>query len=214
MRLPLFNRLKNRLHKDTALLQDEIVDIVYSVEPSAVLHGGTAVWRCYSSNRFSEDLDFYLGSGKAFKEKFLPVIESRNLSLQKFKQTKTTIFSKIAIGNAEVRFEAALRKPDKIVVASYEKVDGTFLSIFTLAPEDLLLEKISAFENRRLARDLYDIVSLLPFVRDETAVKSKALAFVESAEKPVDEKALKALVFSGAIPSFEQAIAIIKRRFK
>ncbi len=134
------------MHRDTALLQDEIVDITYSAEPSAVLHGGTAIWRCYSSNRFSEDLDFYIGSGKGFKEKFLPALESRGLSLQKFKQTSSTVFSRISSGRAEVRFEAALRMPKKTVVAGYEKADGTFMNIFTLAPEGLLLEKISAFQ--------------------------------------------------------------------
>jgi predicted nucleotidyltransferase component of viral defense system len=214
MKLPLFNRLKSQLHRDMALLQDEVVDIVYSVEPKAVLHGGTAVWRCYSSNRFSEDLDFYIGSGKGFREKFLPALESRGFSLQKFKQTSSTIFSKISSGRDEVRFEAALRLPKKTAIAGYEKADGTFMSIFTLSPEDLLSEKMSAFQNRRLARDLYDIVSLLSFVKDKSAIKSEALAFVESAKAPVDEKALKALVFSGAVPSFEQSMDAIRRRFK
>ena len=27
-----------------------------------VLHGGTAIWRCYAGNRFSDDLDLYVKS--------------------------------------------------------------------------------------------------------------------------------------------------------
>ena len=64
MRIPLANKLKKRLHSETAFLQDEVIDIVYGLEPNAVLHGGTAIWRCYQGNRFSEDLDFYFIIGE------------------------------------------------------------------------------------------------------------------------------------------------------
>ena len=60
MKLPLFNRLKKRQHRELALLQDEITDIVYRISDEAVLHGGTAIWRCYGGNRFSEDIDIYI----------------------------------------------------------------------------------------------------------------------------------------------------------
>ncbi|MEM1546291.1 MAG: nucleotidyl transferase AbiEii/AbiGii toxin family protein [Candidatus Methanomethylicia archaeon] len=33
---------------------------IYNSFPEAVIHGGTAIWRCYGSNRFSEDVDVYL----------------------------------------------------------------------------------------------------------------------------------------------------------
>jgi len=35
----------------------------------AVLHEGTVIWRCFKSNRFSEDLDFYLEKKRRGKNK-------------------------------------------------------------------------------------------------------------------------------------------------
>ncbi len=214
MRIPLFNRLKSRLHRDIALLQDEIVDIAYSVEPSAVLHGGTAVWRCYLSNRFSEDLDFYLGAVKGFKEKFRNALESRGFKLLKFKQTSNSIFSLISNGSAEVRFEAALRKPKGFVAADYERIDGNRMSVFTLSPEALLIEKMETFQGRKKIRDLYDVFLLSSFTEQDRALNAKARKFIESVSEPVDEKNLRVLVFSGAVPSFGQMVSVLKRRFK
>ena len=59
MRIPLANQLKKRQQVETAFLQDEIIRLVYLTTEEMVLHGGTAIWRCYSGKRFSEDLDLY-----------------------------------------------------------------------------------------------------------------------------------------------------------
>lgn len=58
--IPLTLRLKKQAHKKVAEAQDLIVKELYSVFDGAVLHGGTAIWRCYGGNRFSEDVDAYL----------------------------------------------------------------------------------------------------------------------------------------------------------
>ena len=84
MAIVLFNRLKKKLHREIALLQDELIDIIYSIEPNAVLHGGTAIWRCFQGNRFSEDLDFYLTPSKNFKETFFNACKARYLTLLMF----------------------------------------------------------------------------------------------------------------------------------
>ena len=54
MKIPLANQLKKRQQVETALLQDEIIGIIYLITEDMVLHGGTAIWRCYSGKRFSE----------------------------------------------------------------------------------------------------------------------------------------------------------------
>lgn len=213
MRLPLFNRLKKRLHRDIAMLQDEVVDVVYSVNGRAILHGGTAVWRCYSSDRFSEDLDFYLGSPKGFKEDFFTALESRGFSVSKYKRTANTVFSRVSNGVVEVRFEAALRKPRRFVVADFERVDGTRMSVFTLSPEGLLLEKIAAYQERHKIRDLYDIFILSSLIDCHKSIKLRGLRFLDGISEPEDEKSLKALILSGAVPSFDQMVNALKRRF-
>jgi len=58
--LPIDKKLKKRTHKIVALAQDILVMELYNSFTNAIIHGGTAIWRCYGSNRFSEDVDVYL----------------------------------------------------------------------------------------------------------------------------------------------------------
>src|SRR3989344_7834427 len=153
MDIPLANKLKKRLHLETALLQDELVNLVYDIS-HPVLHGGTAVWRCYQGNRFSEDLDFYLSDIISFKEKFTEKIKERNLTIAKYKQTDNLIFAKISNGTVEVRFEANFARKTNGVVKPYEKTNGGFTDILTLSPDDLIIEKINAYNSRELIRDI------------------------------------------------------------
>lgn len=56
---PIEAALKDEKQVALARLQDSIVESIVEVEPNIVFHGGTAIWRCYSSNRFSEDVGIY-----------------------------------------------------------------------------------------------------------------------------------------------------------
>ncbi len=214
MLIPLFNRLRKRIHVETALLQDEIVDVVYQVSPKAVLHGGTAIWRCYAGNRFSEGLDFYLGLGKGFEEGFRKALESRGLSLLKFKKTQNAVFSRVSNGTVEVRLEAAFRRPKAFEPRPFERVEGSFMNVFTLSPEALLLEKLAAFKNRRLVRDIYDVFMLSSMVSPGKEIRKEVSSFLKSPKNPVDESNLRAIVFSGAVPGFGQMLLALKRGFR
>ncbi|PJA18852.1 MAG: hypothetical protein COX63_01940 [Candidatus Diapherotrites archaeon CG_4_10_14_0_2_um_filter_31_5] len=214
MRIPLENKLKKRLHIEIGRLQDEVIDIVYFLEEKAVLHGGTALWRCFSGNRFSEDLDFYLNADKNFERGFRQKLESRGLQLLKYKKTDNAVYSRISNGVVEVRFEAALRKIKDFEVREYERIDGTFSNVFTLSAEKLLLEKLEAFKNRKLIRDLYDVFMLSFFVSENKLISGKVKDFLKKVPEPADEKNLKTIIFSGAVPSFNQMIVVLNRRFK
>ncbi|HLD60378.1 MAG TPA: nucleotidyl transferase AbiEii/AbiGii toxin family protein [Candidatus Bilamarchaeaceae archaeon] len=212
MRIPLANKLKKRLHSETAFLQDEVIDIVYGLEPNAVLHGGTAIWRCYQGNRFSEDLDFYFIIGENLERELTKRIKERNLQLIKYKKTENVVFSKISNNNVEVRLEVNFLPQDKdIVVRPYEKIDGSFIDIFTLSPEQLLVEKINAYNSRRLIRDIYDIHHLIRYQEKKEETNNLLKSFVYKIKKPVDEENLKAIVYTGAIPSFKQILEALKR---
>ena len=52
-KIPLQVKLKRETHRRIASAQDLIVQEVYAVFERAVLHGGTAIWRCYNGKRFS-----------------------------------------------------------------------------------------------------------------------------------------------------------------
>ncbi|MFH1587528.1 MAG: nucleotidyl transferase AbiEii/AbiGii toxin family protein [Candidatus Diapherotrites archaeon] len=214
MKIPLFKRLRKRLHRDLALLQDEVVDIVYGISQGAVLHGGTAIWRCYQGNRFSEDLDFYLKAGKNFRQEFSKRALSSGLELRKFRQTANTIFSSVSNGVVEVRLELALRTAKNPVVRAYEKADGSHMDVFTLSPESLLLEKIDAYRNRKLVRDFYDIYFLNMKITERGAVKKGIRDLLAGGIGPVDEKNLRTLIYSGAIPSYGQMLNALGRPVK
>ncbi len=192
------------MHLETAILQDEVVDLVYSFS-QPVLHGGTAVWRCYNGNRFSEDLDFYSENPTNFEEAFAAKVKQRNLNLLKLKSTENLIFAKVSNGAVEVRFEANFNKKVKSVVKNFEKTDGTFASVLTLTPDELIAEKIDAYRSRRFVRDLYDVFHLCKYLEDKETRKMVG-TFAEKIEPPVDGRNLKTLIYSGLCPSFDQMI--------
>ena len=103
--LPLEKRLKKRLHLEVARLQDELVELSYSLDNSLVLHGGTAIWRCFGGNRFSEDLNFYCGKAEKIREGFADAVRETGFELRKFKETGSLFFAKVWNGEAEVRVE-------------------------------------------------------------------------------------------------------------
>lgn len=216
MKIPLYHRLRRKAHVDIALLQDEVVDILYSILKTPVLHGGTVIWRCLGGNRFSEDLDFYaVAIPENFEKLLADELKTRALSLIKYKRTKAVVFAKISDGRNEIRLEIALRKPKRKIIQRYEKADGTYSDIYVLPLEELAKEKMAAYLSRMSIRDFYDLYFLSGLI-DTTAIANEALLFLKKAERvaPKDEKTLKALIFTGIAPSFGEMLAALKNRFK
>ncbi|MFH1520773.1 MAG: nucleotidyl transferase AbiEii/AbiGii toxin family protein [Candidatus Micrarchaeota archaeon] len=212
MKIPLANKLKKRLHREIGLLQDEVLDIAYEIENSVILHGGTAIWRCYGGNRFSEDLDFY-SKPRKFENEFEALVKRRGLFITKIKKTDNLVFSKISNGEVEVRAEFNFSKSVRGTLGTYERMDSSLTTIFTLSPEELIFEKIDAYSNRMLIRDIYDLVHLTAMVENPKSVAERMKSFLINVKKPVDEKNIKAIIYSGAVPSFEQMLEILKKRF-
>jgi len=88
--------------------------------------------------------------------------------------------------------------------------DGTFILVNTLSPEEMILEKISAYKKRKKVRDLYDIFFLLKFVENKEKIKEALKDFLEKFEKPEDEKELKVLIISGSVPNVESMVEVIR----
>lgn len=210
--IPLQNRLKKRSQVKVAMLQDELVEILYSVDDRLVLHGGTAIWRCYGGNRFSEDIDLYgLDPGRVTAG-VREAAAGRGLSVVKAKATRNLLYLKVRGNESEVRVEVNLAAPAGTpVVESYERADGTRMDILTLSAEDLVKEKIQAYRTRRLIRDIYDIHHLLPLVEDRASLRPLVAGLLQQVRMPADESNLKTLVYSGVAPSFSQILASIKR---
>lgn len=213
MSIPLRNRLKKRLHAEVASLQDEVVEVLYGIENGLVLHGGTAIWRCYGGSRFSEDLDFYCASPGKLEAELPARLSARGLELKKFKKTPNLIFCKVGNGEVEMRVEINFSVAKSAIAAPYEKTDGGFMHVFTLPPEELLLEKMGVYKNRKFIRDIYDIYYLSALVKDGKTLKEKMRGFLSLLPEPVDERNLKTLVYAGAVPSLAQIVEVLRARF-
>jgi predicted nucleotidyltransferase component of viral defense system len=214
--LPLVKKLKKKIHKTIALAQDIIVLETYEKFPSTVIHGGTAIWRCYGSNRFSEDIDVYfpLSLKNENFNLFLNNLEKKGLKIEKFKKTNNSIFCKFLYSETTVRFEVVFKDVKNYITKKFEMSDGTFILVKTLRAEDLIKEKVLTYLKRKKIRDLYDIFFLLNFVEKKEEIKKDLKKLMNDFEKPIDEKELKVLIISGSIPSLEEMINEIKKWVK
>ena len=193
-------RLKKMQHKDIARAQDLIMEELYKIIDNAVLHGGTAIWRCYQGNRFSEDIDMYLPDNEKINI-FFENLEKRGFIIEKKKITENSLYSNLKFERVYVRFEALFKKV-KSVLRDYETIDGNFITVSTLTPEELIKEKINAYLNRNKIRDLYDIFFLLRYVQKIAELKK----IIEEFKNPIDEKELKIIIFEGTVPNSKKML--------
>ncbi len=208
MDFPLMYKLKRQSQKDLAELQDEVVEVVYEVLDDAVIHGGTAVWRCYGSKRFSKDIDLYAVYREGFKETLETALKKRGLTLVKFRQTTNTLFSEVSDGRSTVKLEIT-RKRVKGTLTIYKKANGNSMDVLTLEPKELILEKFVAYKNRREVRDIYDVYFLSRFV-DDTKTKRIVRESLDWINNQVDVADLKTIVYEGKVPSFTEMIEKIR----
>lgn len=183
---------------------------IFSNFSTSVLHGGTAIWRCYNGNRFSEDIYVYLEKNEEEIENFIESLKKKKIEILRFKETKNSIFSKLSFQNTEVRFEATYKKIETFTIEKFEMLDGNFLLVRVLPKEKLLEEKILAYAKRRKVRDLYDVYYLSKIV-DLNKIDKKILKLVEGFRKPEDEENLKAIILFGSVPSSDFMLEEVRK---
>ncbi len=212
MRLPLEKKLKRAIHREIADGQDLMVDAIYEHLPKAVIHGGTAIWRCYSGSRFSEDIDIYLppDTKKEAIDAFREDLEKNGFSKKKFKVTKNSIFSRFLFGRAEMRFEAVFKNVTG-EVKLFEMLNGTYVSVYTLSAEELIKEKVVAYKSRKKVRDLYDVWFLLNMVSDVNSLKTVFKDVGNWPQRPPDCRMLKTIIILGNIPTVSGMLEDVKR---
>jgi predicted nucleotidyltransferase component of viral defense system len=217
MKIPIIKLLKKREYQELSKFQDEVVTTLYQVDSRLILHGGTAIWRCFSGSRFSSDIDAYISSKgelKRLKAGVLSAASAQGMKVEKIKDTGNLIFMAFSSGDTYLKVEMNYVKGHiNAIPTRFEKVDGTYTEILTLRPEDLILEKIAAYSDRKFIRDIYDMYILSDYVSDAVKIKKAVLTFTDKIEKPVNEKDLMALIYSGPVPSFNTMVEHIRRRF-
>ncbi len=207
--IPLILKINKESHKKIAKAQDIIVETLYEVFNSAVIHGGTAIWRCYKGNRFSEDIDVYLPKNSEKINLLFDKLEKKGFVTEKKKITDNGIYSNLRLNDTFVRLEALFKKVSGSL-KEYETVDGNFIAVYTLNPEQFIEEKIDTYLNRLKVRDLYDIFFLLRYIQNKNLIKGKLNKLAANFKKPLDEKDLKILILEGLVPDTEKMIQYIK----
>ncbi len=211
--IPIHLKLRKKTEKEIAYAQDIIIEELYNSFPDAIIHGGTAIWRCYNGNRFSEDVDVYIKKDIDKIEGFFISLERKGFKIIKKRIKENSIYSELNFQNISVRFEATFQTK-KSVFKKYETSESIFINVYTLSPEDLILEKINAYLKRLKIRDLYDIYFLLNFVEDKGKINKKLRRLIYEFKNPKDEKNLDAIIISGAIPNSKQLLENIKKQIK
>ena len=204
MNLPLHLKLKKKVHQTIAYAQDLIIEEIYHFFPKAVLHGGTAIWRCYQGNRFSEDIDVYL-SERGRIDEFFASLGKKGFRILKKRVKANSLYSLLEFDRVQVRFEAVFKKISDYILKEYETAESTLINVYTLSPQELLEEKVAACLKRKKIRDLYDIFFLLRFVEEVELPVAELISV-----RIVDEENLQTLIISGPIPSLSEIKRYIK----
>ena len=160
-----------------------------------ILKGGTALYKFYNLNRFSEDLDFVLNRKKVdltkilrkvLKSVSLVGIEGRIKNVEKYKNeinVKLNFKGPLYNGRKESLAFIALNisqreKPMQIkkelLIPSYKEIPS--FEVFVMGMQEILSEKVRAILTRNKARDIYDCWFLLKRgVKPETGLINKKL---------------------------------------
>lgn len=161
------------------ILQMLLFSISKRASDKLVFKGGTALYKFFALNRFSEDLDFTLNYGKIDK-KFFEIIlrELEQLSLKGWLKNYREYRNEINIhfhfagplynGNKESLCfasinislrEHTLEPKIDFLVSDYKDIPS--FSVAVMQDEEILAEKIRAILTRDKARDIYDLWFLL-----------------------------------------------------
>jgi predicted nucleotidyltransferase component of viral defense system len=212
VKMPLQVKLRKEIHRKIAYAQDLIVKEVYSAINNAVLHGGTAIWRCYDGKRFSEDLDFYLPKDMQKINLIFENLTKNGFYIKKKKISENSVYSELEFERTSVRLEATFQRIPS-VICDYEMSDGNFISIYSLTPEDFIIEKARTYLKRFKIRDLWDVFFLLKLAKNVKKLK-EIEKLIKNYKKPIDEEDLKIILLDGIVPSSSEMIEYIRRRWE
>lgn len=208
---PIELALKTDRQIALARLQDRVVDAVFGIEPDVVLHGGTAIWRCYGGNRFSEDIDVYATDRQVKKlageltwalSRLGILLDHPLISARALEFSDRFAKSRLEAMRPKARLNAVQRE--------YSRCDGTKTVVTTLSASALALEKIDAYVSRAYVRDLYDMYHLAINERLDDVAKRALRAFAKTAARPADEKRLRELIYVGAAPTFDTMVSALR----
>jgi predicted nucleotidyltransferase component of viral defense system len=211
---PIEKGLKSEKQAAIARIQDYVIESVLAIDQNIIMHGGTAIWRCYNGKRFSYGIDMYATDSQVEKlmKELSGQVSKRGIMMDYPIHTKRII--DMHNSEANVKLELLPKPKLKSVQMEYVKADGTKMFVNTLSASDFVLEKIKAYESREYARDLYDIYHLISTTNINAKAKKAQAKFLLHIKKPNDGTQLSDLVYEGIAPTFTTMITYIRESLK
>ena len=219
-------KITDAAQQEKAGLEDVLIELLYTRYPDLVFHGGTAIWRCYGGNRYSRDLDFYYKPKSPDEDSYKELIKffkeagfamkGKNYN----RETRTMQF--LVEGSTKMKVDMNLGYK-KGTDAEYTKVDGSRIVVISLTPEELLNEKMDAYEDKLHskdqtkqpeAHDLYDIYFLTGIIEGaSTQSRKRAGALIKEIgdRQPGDMGSLGHMMLSGVAPTFKLMVEKIEK---
>jgi predicted nucleotidyltransferase component of viral defense system len=209
---------------DKAKLEDLLVEMLYDKYRGLIFHGGTAIWRCYSGNRFSRDIDFYLDAkdNESIFREISGFLKDNGFVLKEKGYDRTTNTMHFLVeAVVKMKIDINLKRKEGVPV-DYVRIDGSKMVVLSLTPEELLNEKIAAYKDKMHGKsefkqsevqDLYDICYLTTIVKKRVSNTVKELsALIEEVEKspPPNVRSLDHLILSGVPPTFDFMVGKIR----
>ncbi len=134
-------------------LQDNILNIVFSIDNSFYLTGGTALHRFYYGYRLSDDLDFFTNSDLLFHEYIREIFE--------FFKKNNIIFEIILREKDFVRIKYLSLKVDFVNDISFRYGKSKVINNYRIDNViNILTNKIAAIIGRDSEKDIFDILSI------------------------------------------------------
>ncbi len=216
---------RNEEQLEKARLEDVLVSMLYGRYKGLVFHGGTAIWRCYSGNRFSRDIDFYLDAAKDKRTQYRELagfLKDRGFAIkEKGYDGANGVMHFLVESTTKMKVDINLKRKEG-VPAEYVNVDGSRMVVLALTPEELLEEKIDAYEDKMQGKnrfrepevqDLYDIYHLTTIIKSrKSKIVGRLRVLVKAVESnpPPNLRSLDHLILSGAAPTFSFMMKKIK----
>ena len=147
----------------------ETLDAMNRIRVLGRLHfgGGTMLRLCHGLNRYSTDLDFWLKSGEDTPVLFRKIRDalSESFTLRDAEDKRNTLLFEIQTQRNKRNLKIEIRK-DQTGFRSEKKIAFSRFSNLQVAVKGLTLKqmminKVAAFNSRRLIRDSFDIEFLL-----------------------------------------------------
>ncbi|MCR4327246.1 MAG: nucleotidyl transferase AbiEii/AbiGii toxin family protein [Nanoarchaeota archaeon] len=168
--------IKNLGFAEIDYLQNILLFIIYQkFGNEIVFKGGTALYKCFGLDRFSEDLDFNITKEINFKKiedglkDFKIEYEKEEKEFERSKKIKFKIKGPLYNGskNSLCRLELDFSLREPIEMKPQIKKIGRFLEeipsfdVFVMNPSEIFAEKVRAIFTRNKSRDVYDLHFLI-----------------------------------------------------